>query len=680
MNPQPPWSQPPFPGHGYYQPIQPKGDTFDRSGFVDNQIAFDGPEDHPPNRPDIQNGFGGYSSYQTIGFNSFNHMNANHAGGVVSTHREGFIRETSFVRFGSEDPQAKHEHNGEAQLKQEEILGDGDGLLFQFLEEDDFLAAKNKRIKDQRDRKERLKIDEGEPVDFPAPGREQWVHVKELIEAIKNTRDILDKPCKNGKPAQAAQRLDRGYYPDQDIELLAWEILYGLRNAQLGVILVDEYHGFRYETYDSFKSRFEATLLALKESKAVCKQLLDPSFVHRLCDAPDSELKQKENNKKVNGERDTQNEIGRNILSGKFDAEDAAKLKREEAVTPGRRRARTNVERSTPRGKIATTTPKKGTPGSSRKARPSHNGAKRNASGKIKQEIFSDEEEEEELEEGLDDYSPPVPRSLSKRKSGTINYAEDVDSGDSDDGSYDPIRDTPTKKPRTLGRRSTGRRAPSGGRAPGRISKMSQGPPPRLSFGSPITAKASPPLGRARVTSQTGSTAGSSSAKNSTTGGASASVYDPDLDIEAIHKSRYALNNRYRDIICQLLGVNPEDARSYTLDELRRYARAYNKAFRGMPYHDSETPGFTYFGHKAFQDQRNNRIDHFAHVNARYADLAIARGDLDARGVYNQNGPHMNGFQTTGEEEIEEQALGIINNAFGIPEGLYPAYDDEDGH
>lgn len=221
MNPQPP-----FPGHGHYQSMQPKGDAFDRSGFVDNRITFDGPEDHSPNRPDIHNGFGGYSSYQTIGFNSFNHTNASHAGGVVSTHREGFIRETSFVRFGSEDPQVKYEYSGEAQLKQEEVLGDGeDGLLFQFLEEDDFLIAKSKRIKDQRDRKERLKIDEGELVDFPAPGHEQWAHVKKLIEAIKNTRDILDKPCKNGKPAQAAQRLDRGYYPDQDIELLAWEIL-----------------------------------------------------------------------------------------------------------------------------------------------------------------------------------------------------------------------------------------------------------------------------------------------------------------------------------------------------------------------------------------------------------------------------------------------------------------------
>ncbi|CZR63404.1 uncharacterized protein PAC_13301 [Phialocephala subalpina] len=676
MNTQPPWGLPSFSGHGHYQSMQPRGDNFDHSGFVDNRITFDGPEDRTPGRTlDGHNGFGGYSAYQTIGFNSFNQTNTGQASGVVTTHREGFIRETSFVRFGSEDPQAKREHNGEAQLKQEEISGDeADDLLFRIRDEKDFLTQKNKRIKTQRDRKEKLKIDELEAIDFPSTNHELRIHVKRLVDAIKNTDNILDKPCKNGKPAQAAQRLDRGYYPDEDVELLAWEILFGLRDAQLGVILVDEYHGFKYESYDSFKSRFEATLQALKESKAVCKQLLDPSFVHRLCDAPDSELRQKENNKKVNGERDTQNEIGRNILSGKLDPKDAAKLKREEEVTPGRRRARARVERSTPKGKIATTTPKKGTPGSNHNVGPYRSGSKRNTSGKIKKEEFSDEEEEEDI----DEYSPPAPRSSSKRKAGMVNYADDVDSEDSGDDSYDPIRDTPTKKPRTLGGRSTGGRAPSGGRAPGRISKISQGPPPRLSFGSPETVK-SPT--RARVPSQTGPFEGPSSSTNAaTSGGPSTLAHELSLEAQKEHQLRYALNNRYRDIICELLQVNPADAREYTLDDLRRYARAYNQAFRGIPYHDPETPNFTYFGHKAFQDSRQMRLDHFAHVNARYAPLAITRGDLDARGVYNANAPRGAGFNTGGEE-VEDQALGVINNDFGVPESLYPSvYDDEDGH
>lgn len=207
--------------------MQPRGDTFDHSGFADNRITFDGPEDRTPGRTlDGHNGFGGYSAYQTIGFNSFNQTNTGQESGVVTTHREGFIRETSFVRFGSEDPQAKREHNGEAQLKQEEISGDeADDLLFRIRDEKDFLTQKNKRIKTQRDRKEKLKIDELEAIDFPSTNRELRIHVKRLVDAIKNTNDILDKPCKNGKPAQAAQRLDRGYYPDEDVELLAWETL-----------------------------------------------------------------------------------------------------------------------------------------------------------------------------------------------------------------------------------------------------------------------------------------------------------------------------------------------------------------------------------------------------------------------------------------------------------------------
>jgi hypothetical protein len=49
--------------------------------------------------------------------------------------------------------------------------------------------------------------------------------VGRLFEAFKNTVDIKDKNCKNGKPAQSAQRLASNYYPDKEIEIVCWKIL-----------------------------------------------------------------------------------------------------------------------------------------------------------------------------------------------------------------------------------------------------------------------------------------------------------------------------------------------------------------------------------------------------------------------------------------------------------------------
>jgi hypothetical protein len=46
-----------------------------------------------------------------------------------------------------------------------------------------------------------------------------------LFVAFKNVNDIKDKPCKNGKPAQSAQRLGGSYYPDMAIEMVCWRIV-----------------------------------------------------------------------------------------------------------------------------------------------------------------------------------------------------------------------------------------------------------------------------------------------------------------------------------------------------------------------------------------------------------------------------------------------------------------------
>lgn len=49
--------------------------------------------------------------------------------------------------------------------------------------------------------------------------------VGRLFLAFKNVENTHDNKCKNGKPAQAVQRLGSSYYPDEAIEAACWRIV-----------------------------------------------------------------------------------------------------------------------------------------------------------------------------------------------------------------------------------------------------------------------------------------------------------------------------------------------------------------------------------------------------------------------------------------------------------------------
>jgi hypothetical protein len=53
--------------------------------------------------------------------------------------------------------------------------------------------------------------------------KQYWVG--RLFLAFKNVEGIKDKPCKNGKPAQSAQRLSGNYYPGKAVEMACWKIV-----------------------------------------------------------------------------------------------------------------------------------------------------------------------------------------------------------------------------------------------------------------------------------------------------------------------------------------------------------------------------------------------------------------------------------------------------------------------
>ncbi|PQE13746.1 Signal transducer and activator of transcription 2 protein [Rutstroemia sp. NJR-2017a BVV2] len=141
--------------------------------------------------------------------------------------------------------------------------------------------------------------------------------------------EIIDKRSKNDRLAQAAQRIRDKKYPSFAVEEVCWEIFEKAQLAQAGVKLVDLHHGAKFQShtpYATFNDRWDAIVDSCRRSKALCKMNLDPSFIDRFVCNPEAEYKMKVNNKKINAQRDEQNEIGRTFLSSGLGKQDAQQL------------------------------------------------------------------------------------------------------------------------------------------------------------------------------------------------------------------------------------------------------------------------------------------------------------------------------------------------------------------
>ena len=66
--------------------------------------------------------------------------------------------------------------------------------------------------------------------DTPTDPSEVRVYIKRLFDAFMNTDNVIDKSCKNGKPAQSVQRFQNNYYPKIVVEKACWEIFVSLHD------------------------------------------------------------------------------------------------------------------------------------------------------------------------------------------------------------------------------------------------------------------------------------------------------------------------------------------------------------------------------------------------------------------------------------------------------------------
>lgn len=273
---------------GPYQDLYP-GSFGDSGAF--NQASFginNGYYYHAGPMFAQSNGYGGYENqYQYQSLPAVNHGNSGypHMNNQYDAGPSGFggHKRSQGVDISREVQEAPVKADDDPEQD-----NDLDGLTLRNCE--DYLDQVGKRVREQRIVRTRWLADYGDGIDFPTDASEQRAYVKRLMVAMKSTTNVLDKACKNGKPAQAAQRLARGYYPDEEIEMVCWQILVravspgfighhrlmrilqlGLKDSQMGVILVAEHHANKFERYDNFNSRFQAVIQTLRVSTTLSR-------------------------------------------------------------------------------------------------------------------------------------------------------------------------------------------------------------------------------------------------------------------------------------------------------------------------------------------------------------------------------------------------------------------------
>ncbi|KAB5518804.1 hypothetical protein GE09DRAFT_1065879 [Coniochaeta sp. 2T2.1] len=189
--------------------------------------------------------------------------------------------------------------------------------------------------------------------DYPKTDAERRKMVHDLVAAMKNFKDIVEKPvaCRRRKRAKRDDAEDNGdgapvtednyrvqrirNTNDQDLTLLAWRILKDIKNAQDGNIYMPHRYGklAEYAWYPDFMTRYGHVLDGLKESKALVDDLMlwDPS--HRIVANPEKELSRKKTNKSGNDKETDALKIGFKIVRENDKAKTAGKLKVSKAIS-----------------------------------------------------------------------------------------------------------------------------------------------------------------------------------------------------------------------------------------------------------------------------------------------------------------------------------------------------------
>lgn len=87
-------------------------------------------------------------------------------------------------------------------------------------DEASYLGAIGRRVTHERERLTERGAESG----CPSSPKQQRVYIDRLIDAMKNTSDVIDKRGKNGGEAISVRKMRDGVWPDAAIEMACWEI------------------------------------------------------------------------------------------------------------------------------------------------------------------------------------------------------------------------------------------------------------------------------------------------------------------------------------------------------------------------------------------------------------------------------------------------------------------------
>ena len=172
---------------------------------------------------------------------------------------------------------------------------------------------------------------------FPTESYLQQELVKRLFESMVNLDSIIDKPAqvksKGDNRTKEAEGRHHPIHPDPaftynsrvkgvwelsdfQLEMLAWELLFRIRDAQAGILRLDPWHAddhWQYSHYPNFMARFEACCVALRTSKAIVHNLTEAPYHARSALAPEAEVKRKRTNNQGNEKKGEQQRLGKQV-------------------------------------------------------------------------------------------------------------------------------------------------------------------------------------------------------------------------------------------------------------------------------------------------------------------------------------------------------------------------------
>ncbi|OHW95836.1 hypothetical protein CSPAE12_05412 [Colletotrichum incanum] len=113
---------------------------------------------------------------------------------------------------------------------------------------------------------------------------------------------------------------------DVEIELLCWRILRAAMETQLGFTLRPLWSGSKtvstWEHFDTFAERWQAICENVLDCKIILHSLTRADWVCKYAGAPTKERSAKLNNDLLNGRRDIQNQVGRDVIKEKTSRQD----------------------------------------------------------------------------------------------------------------------------------------------------------------------------------------------------------------------------------------------------------------------------------------------------------------------------------------------------------------------